>query len=171
MVAPRASWQLVTKVVRSRDLMAFAVVGLVAFVVQMVLFDSLGRAGFGPLTANAMAVVVATAVAFAGNRYWVFRSRRGALVREAVTFAAINAATFALSEAVLALAYPLGVAHDRLATDALAVLGIVVASAIRFVTYRGTVFRGSPASRAEARDTVVGDDVVNSVPAAAKPVS
>jgi len=134
---------LFDRIRRSRDLMAFGLVGAIAFIVQMVLFDGLGRHGVGPLTANVLAVVAATAVAFAGNRYWVFRWQRGALVPEAIRFAAVNATTFALSEAVLALTYPLGETHDRVATDTLAVIGIGAASAIRFLAYRGTVFRGA----------------------------
>jgi putative flippase GtrA len=142
---------LVARIRGTRELLAFAVVGAAAFVVQMGLFDSLGRSGVGPLTANAISVVFATAVAFVGNRFWVFRRTRGAWLREAVSFAAVNAATFVLSEAVLALAYPLGVAYDRFATDALVVIGIAAASVVRFLAYRGTVFRGAaPAARADA---------------------
>ena len=56
-----------------RELMKFGVVGGFAFVVDVGLFNLLLHATDKPLTSKTVSTVVATTVAYAGNRYWTFR--------------------------------------------------------------------------------------------------
>ena len=58
-----------------RELMKFGVVGGFAFVVDVGLFNLLLHATDKPLTSKTISTVVATTVAYAGNRYWTFRRR------------------------------------------------------------------------------------------------
>ncbi len=83
--------------VRVSELSRFGSVGLVAYVVDLGLFNLL-RFGPGellgekPLTAKGVSVVVATLVAWFGNRYWTFAHRRtAARGRELAAFALVNA--------------------------------------------------------------------------------
>ena len=59
-----------------RELMKFGVVGGVAFVVDIGLFNLLLHATDKPLTSKTISMVVATTVSYAGNRTWTFRQAR-----------------------------------------------------------------------------------------------
>ena len=132
-----------------RELMKFGVVGGVAFVVDVGLFNLLrahgpeGIHGWA-IAAKTVAVVAAIAVNWIGNRVWTFRSRtrRTDTAREAVEFFIASVAG-----SLVALAC-LGVSHYGLhLTSAFAdnisanVVGLVLGSLLRFVAYRQWVFR------------------------------
>src|SRR5947207_517992 len=62
------------------ELAKFGVVGGVAFVVDVAVFNFLlfhasGLLHGKPVTAKAVSTVVATAVSYVGNRFWTFRHR------------------------------------------------------------------------------------------------
>lgn len=129
-----------------RELAKFGIVGAIAFVVDVGTFNAL-RSGDGPLndrplTAKIISTVLATTVAFAGNRQWTFRHReRAGLRKEYVLFFALNA--FALGLALTCL----GVSHyllnftsplaDNIAANG---VGMVLGTVFRFWTYRKFVF-------------------------------
>ena len=134
--APLRSWRVL-----ARELVTFGGVGAVAFVVQIGLFNLLVHHGIGPLSSNAVAMIVSCGVAFVGNRGVSFRHRRGRrMAGEAAGFLLVNVATFGLGEAVLATAYLVGREHDRLVINTLTVLGIGLGTVIRFWAYRRFVF-------------------------------
>lgn len=153
---PRALWRRV-----GRELAAFGVVGAVAFVVDVGLFNLLRFHGEGllvdkPVTAKIISTSVATLVAWAGNRWWTYRGRRRpALLRELVLFFAMNG--IALVIAVLCLAvshYVLGLRSAVADNVSANFVGVGLGTAFRFVAYRLWVFRGerAPADPADPAD-------------------
>lgn len=131
----------------SRELGAFGVVGGLAFVVDVGLFNLLRFGGSGlladqPLTAKVVSASVATVFAWAGNRWWTFRHRnRPAALRELALFVLMNAAALLIGLAVLATShYVLGL-RGPLPDNAANLVGIALGTAFRYVAYRLWVFR------------------------------
>lgn len=126
-----------------RELMKFGIVGAVAFVVDVGVFN-LARVGadMGPLSSKTISVVLATTVAYAGNRYWTFRHRdRPGLRREYVLFFAFNAVGLAIALACLGFShYVLGFESalaDNISANG---VGLALGTAFRFWSYRRWVF-------------------------------
>jgi putative flippase GtrA len=133
----RHSWRVLAK-----ELSAFSVVGMSAFVVDLVAFQLLyAEVGLGAVTAKLGASVVSTTVAFVGHRFWSFSHRTHTqLHRDYVRFAIVNVGTLILSLGVVALVrYPLG-QEDALVLQAANVVSIALGTAIRFTAYRYWVF-------------------------------
>jgi putative flippase GtrA len=126
----------------------FGVVGIVALVVDVGLFNVLRFAGGeGPLFqwvlgAKVISSAVATIVSWLGNRYWTFRDTRRQQVRhEFVLFVImctiglmISLACLALSHYVFGLTSPL---DDNISAN---VIGLAMGTAFRFYAYRKWVF-------------------------------
>ncbi len=128
------------------ELGKFGLVGVLAFAVTDAGTNLLHfRAGQGPLTANVIATVAATAVSYAGNRYWTFRSRqRSGVRREGVLFFLLNAVGLVIQLACLGFAtYLLGL-HGKLPYNAALVTGIALATLFRYWSYRTWVWRAQP---------------------------
>lgn len=148
--APRA------RSTRIREIVGFGGVGVIAFTLQVGLFNLCVHAGIGPLSSNALSVIASVAWAYVGNRYVAFGHRRSARpAREAAGFLAVNLATFLVGELVLSLAYLVRAEHDKVVVNVLNVAGIAVGSVLRFWAYRRWIFAGDgsparPATRASA---------------------
>lgn len=135
------------------ELARFGSVGAVAYVVDVGLFNVL-RFGPGelladkPLTAKIIAAGVATLVAWVGNRYWTFASKRtGTPLRELVAFFAVNGLGMAAAVGCLAFShYVLGLTSPLADNIAGNVVGVAVGTAIRYVAYRTFVFTGDKGS-------------------------
>ncbi|HEX8495873.1 MAG TPA: GtrA family protein [Actinomycetales bacterium] len=135
--------------VLAREMVKFGAVGAVAFVVDLGVFNLL-RFGLGdggplehkPLTAKAISVVVATTVAWLGNRFWTFRHRRRASARrEAVLFFFFNAAGLVIALACLGVSHYLLGFRSALADNIAANgIGLVLGTLFRFWAYRRFVF-------------------------------
>jgi putative flippase GtrA len=135
-----------------RELMKFGVVGSVAYVIDVGLFNVLRYAGGEgplydkPLTAKTISVIAATTFAYFGNRHWTFRHRdRHGLAREYALFVLFNGigllialACLAFSHYVLDLRSPLA---DNISAN---VIGLGLATAFRFWSYRRWVFPAVP---------------------------
>ncbi len=133
-----------------REFIKFGTVGAVAFVVDVGLFNALLHVGEQPvlagkpLTAGIISAVVATVVAWLGNRYWTFRHRRRSQIhREAVLFFVMNVIGIGIAVGCLAVSrYILGFESalaDNIAKNG---VGLVLGMAFRFTAYRYVVFRG-----------------------------
>jgi putative flippase GtrA len=130
-----------------REVIKFGVVGGVAYVVDIAVFNLL-RFGPGellgdkPLTAKAVSVAVATCVAWYGNRQWTFRRRRTAApVRELVQFFVINAIGLAIGLACLFVShYVLGLRSPLADNVSANGVGLVLSTLFRFWAYRRFVF-------------------------------
>ena len=127
-----------------RELMKFGVVGSVAFLVDLVMFNVLLHATDRPLTSKTLSTVLATTVAYAGNRTWTFRRRsRSTVRREYALFFLLNAiglgialACLAISHYVLDFTSPLA---DNIAANG---VGLALGTTFRFWSYRTFVFPG-----------------------------
>ncbi|MDM7854050.1 GtrA family protein [Cellulomonas alba] len=133
---------------RAAELIRFLSVGGVSFVVDLGLFNLL-LYGPGhvlehkPLTAKVISLVAATLVSWVGNRHWTFSQHRTARRgHELLVFSAINVVGALVPVATLALSrYALGL-HSQLADNVSTVLGIGLATVIRYVGYKKWVFTG-----------------------------
>ncbi len=110
-----------------REMLKFGVVGAVAFVVDIGVFNML-RFGFAegtpagqPLRAKIISVTLATLTAWLGNRYWTFRHRRQRQAHhELMLFIGFNLAGMAIALACLTVSHyvhgpaqPAGRQHQR----------------------------------------------------------
>jgi putative flippase GtrA len=125
-----------------RELVKFGMVGAVAFVIDVGLFNLLLHDTGKPLTSKTISTVVATTAAYIGNRLWTFRRRsRSGVGREYVLFFLLNGVGLAISLGCLAIShYVLGFT-SRLADNIAAnVVGLVLGTTFRFWSYRRWVF-------------------------------
>ena len=125
-----------------RELMKFGVVGGFAFVVDVGLFNLLLHATDKPLTSKTISTVVATTVAYLGNRHWTFRRRgRSGVRREYTLFFLLNGVGLVIALTCLAISHYLLGFTGRLADNIAAnVVGLALGTAFRFWSYRRWVF-------------------------------
>ncbi len=142
---------------RLRELGAFGVVGGIAFVVDVGLFQLLyGHLDVGAVTSKTLATLVSMSVAFLGHRNWAFADRDKTTIRRSFTlFAAINLAALALGAAIIwFVRYPLD--QESLLIIQIANIGSIgLNSVLRYLAYRRWVFPaigpepGAPVAPAE----------------------
>ena len=152
-----------------RELVKFGAVGAIAFVVDIGVFNLLRHGIIGgiadkPLTAKTISVLVATVVAWLGNRYWTFRRRRRASWRrEFALFLLMNIGGLGIALACL------GFSHYILSlTSALAdniagnVIGLGLGTLFRFWAYRQLVFTagGNPDAPQAPADHTASEDAL-----------
>jgi putative flippase GtrA len=142
----------------------FGVIGVIGLFITNAGYALLHSQGVGPVTSTTVATIVATCVAYIGNRYWSFRHReRTTVARESVTFFALNGIGLLIQDGVVAFnyyilsPYILGVAHPSRLSEFLALnAGIAIATLFRFWSYRRFVWldrageMGTPAARGPA---------------------
>ncbi|MDX6321505.1 MAG: hypothetical protein QOF52_1363 [Propionibacteriaceae bacterium] len=129
----------------------FGIVGLTGVAVQVMVFNLLRYAGPGyvgvledrPITAQVLAIGVATVVTYLGNRYWTYHHReKGKVSRELPVFVILNGIAIAIGAACLAIShYLLGLTSplaDNLSGN---VIGLGLGTLFRFWSYRRFVFR------------------------------
>lgn len=132
----------------ANELMKYGVVGSVAFVVDVGAFNALQYAGGSgplhghPLAAKAVSVVLATTVAYLGNRHWTFAHRsRSYLRREYALFFALNAVGIVIALSCLGLSHYVlgytGALADNVSANG---VGLALATTFRFWSYRRFVF-------------------------------
>jgi putative flippase GtrA len=131
-----------------REMVKFGVVGAVALVVDVGVFNALRYSGGHgplydkPLSAKVISVALATLTAWAGNRYWTFRHRRRtAMHHELALFVLFNVvgmgialACLGISHYVLDLRSPLA---DNISANG---VGLALGTLFRFWAYRRFVF-------------------------------
>lgn len=130
------------------ELTKFFTVGAVAYIVDVGTFNLLVHAGGGgvladkPLTAKVVAVVLATLVAYFGNRQWTWRHRdRRGFWREYGLFFLLNGVALVITLVPLAFSrYVLGL--DSALADNVSgnLVGVALGTAFRFWSYRRWVF-------------------------------
>ncbi|MEU9354350.1 GtrA family protein [Streptomyces griseoloalbus] len=126
-----------------RELLGFATAGLLAYAVDLGLFTYLrGPAGLGPLTAKALSFLAGCTVAYLGNAHGTYRDRRVRGLRPYALFFAVNLAGAAVQLLCLAVShYGLGLTSQRADTVSGAVVGMALATGVRFWGTRTLVFR------------------------------
>lgn len=131
------------------ELAKFGVVGAIAYIVDLGTFNLL-RAGEAmhdrPLTAKVVSTVLATTVAYFGNRHWTFRHReRTGLRREYTLFFAFNAVGLAIALTCLGIShYVLGFTSTLADNISANVVGMACGTIFRFWSYRKFVFTAAP---------------------------
>jgi len=132
------------------EMARFAVVGAVALAVDVIGFNLLRFAGDEgplfdrPLTAKVLSVTASTTVAYLGNRLWTFRHQRSstaAVHRELALYVLFSAIALGIAVAALAIShYALGLTSPLADNIAANVIGLGLATAFRFWSYRRWVF-------------------------------
>lgn len=136
-----------------REIAKFGIVGVVALVVDVGLFNLLRYAGGEgpfydrPLTAKAISVIAATTVAYFGNRFWTFRHRgRTNMGREYALFFVLNGVGMLIALSCLWLShYALGLTSPLADNISANVVGLALGTLFRFWSYRRWVFPEIPA--------------------------
>lgn len=153
----------------------FGIVGLTGVGVQIIVFNLLRYAGpdhvgvleAKPITAQVIAIGVATVITYLGNRYWTYQHRaKGKVARELPVFILLNAIAIAIGALCLAFShYVLGLTSplaDNLSGN---VIGLGLGTLFRFWSYRRFVFTGSAAVSATGDQAGQPEDPANEPPA------
>ena len=130
-----------------RELSKFGTVGGIAFAIDFAIFNVLLHQGFESLLAKTISTVLATSVAFIGNRYWTWRHRaHSGMARQYTMFFLLNAVGLGIGLACLAIShYGLGSIWPEFQTplaDNISgqFVGTAVGTLFRFWSYRRFVF-------------------------------
>jgi putative flippase GtrA len=141
-----------------RELGKFGTVGGLSFLIDLAIFNALLQAGFETLVAKTISTIIATTIAFVGNRYWTWRHRaHHRMARQYTTFFLLNAVGLGIGLSCLAIShYGLGqiwpALQSRLADNVSGQLvGTAFGTLFRFWSYRRFVFR--PTIEAEVPTT------------------
>ncbi len=126
----------------ARELAKFGSVGALAFVVTFAMFNLFHVGlGWGPLTSNGLATLIATTFAYFANRYWTFRHReRSGLGREYLLFFALNGIGLVITQIFVGFGYYVLHQTGALASNLALVVGTGAATVFRFWAYRKWVF-------------------------------
>ncbi|WP_406831886.1 GtrA family protein [Pedococcus sp. KACC 23699] len=138
-----------------REMIKFGVVGAVAFVIDIGLFNLLRRTvlqgpGTGVLSnaviSTIISAAVATVVAWVGNRMWTFRHRRNRPVaHEALLFALTNGVALLLQALCVGITNQFTAGETGWVAENLAkMIGIALGTLFRFYAYRKFVFSQEP---------------------------
>ncbi|MFJ8106956.1 GtrA family protein [Streptomyces sp. NPDC096132] len=128
------------------EVLGFAAVGLLAYAADLALFTWLrGQAGLGPLTAKTLSFLVGCTVAYTGNALGPYRHTHAHGPRAYAVFFAVNIAGALVQLLCLAVShYGLGLTSRRADTVSGAVIGMALATVLRFWGTRTLVFRVVP---------------------------
>ena len=133
-----------------REVAAFSVVGIVAFVVDNGGYNLLvfGLPGHTPgpmhghaVLASVVATTTATIVSWLGNRLWTYRDqRREKVMHEFLLFVVVNAIAIGITALPVLVAHALLGLNSVLSDNVARLAGWTMATAFRFVSYRRLVF-------------------------------
>ncbi len=129
----------------------FGIVGSLAFLLTIALFNVFhSGAGLGPVTATTLANALATVFAFAGNKFWAFRHRRGShWGRESLLFFFFNGIGILITDGVVAAVHNGLGRTDNFSLNVANIVGIGLATMFRLYCYRRWVFIMADAPAAE----------------------
>ncbi|GAA2527161.1 membrane protein [Winogradskya humida] len=134
-----------------REVGKFGTVGGIAFAIDLVIFNVLLQTGAESLLAKTGSTLIATSVAFAGNRYWTWRHREHTnMARQYTVFFLLNGVGLGIGLACLAIShYGLGSIWPEFQTplaDNISgqLVGTAVGTLFRFWSYRRFVFGEAP---------------------------
>lgn len=130
------------------ELGKFGVIGLVAYIIDLTIFNVLRFSGGEgplydkPLTAKVISVLAATTFAYFGNRHWTFKDRsRSSFRRQYTLFFVFNAVGMVISLSCLWVSHYLLGFESPLADNLSAnVVGLVLGTVFRFWGYHNWVF-------------------------------
>lgn len=127
-----------------RELAKFGVVGVIAYVIDVGVYNLLHvGAHVGPLSSKVVSTVVAATVAFVGNRNWSFRHRERtrSVHHEYLLFFALNVVGLAIALASLGFGYYVLDMRSTLASNIWGnLIGTGLGTLFRFWSYRRFVW-------------------------------
>ena len=126
---------------------SFTIVGSVAFIVDIGLFNLLTAApGLNPLAAKVLSVAAATAISWAGSRHFTFKELNGRSTRKETTlFALTNLVGLGLAAGCLYVShYLLGLTSILADNVSGNVFGVLLGNVFPYFSYRYIVFRPAP---------------------------
>ncbi|WP_084599455.1 GtrA family protein [Actinoplanes subtropicus] len=133
-----------------REVGKFGTVGALSFAVDLTIFNILLQAGVETLFAKTISTVIATTVAFLGNRFWTWRHRaHDHMARQYTMFFVLNAIGLGIGLACLAIShYGLGQIWPALRSPLAdnvsgQLIGTAIGTLFRFWSYRRFVFRAT----------------------------
>ncbi|MBD7994514.1 GtrA family protein [Arthrobacter sp. Sa2CUA1] len=137
-----------------RRLGSFSLVGTVAFLVDIGLFNLLSATVLqdNPITSKVVSVAVATTISWLGSRYLTFRRTRGrSVTAETVLFGLTNLVGLAIAAGCLYVSHYL-LGFDSQFADNVSgnVIGVLLGNVFRYFAYRYVVFT-------EPKDTRSGE--------------
>jgi putative flippase GtrA len=137
----------------------FGTIGVIGLAITNFGYDLLHSHGVGPVTSATIATIIATMVAYVGNRYWSFRHReRTNIPREGLIFFVLNGIGLLIQDAAVAFnSYALHKEHHKLAEFLALNTGIAIATVFRFWSYRRFVW-SAPGDAATAAVAVAPAD-------------
>jgi putative flippase GtrA len=144
-----------------RELSKFGTVGGVAFAVDLLIFNVLLQLGSETLLAKTISTVIATTLAFLGNRFWTWRHREHHhMARQYTMFFLLNAVGLGIGLSCLAIShYGLGQIWPALQSplaDNISgqLVGTALGTLFRFWSYRRFVFpeAGRPTGEPHTED-------------------
>ena len=120
----------------------FGIIGVIGLIITNFGYVLLHSNGVGPVTSTTSATIVATIVAYFGNRYWSFAHReRTSVPREGLIFFLLNGIGLLIQDAVVAFnSYILHLEHHKVAEFLALNFGIALATVFRFWSYRKFVW-------------------------------
>ena len=120
----------------------FGIIGVIGLAITNIGYVLMHSHGVGPVTSTTIATIIATIVAYIGNRYWSFRHReRTSVPREGTIFFVLNGIGLLIQDAVVAFnSYALHKEHDKVAEFLALNAGIALATVFRFWSYRRFVW-------------------------------
>lgn len=133
-----------------REVLRFATVGGIGFVIDFALFNLLLHLGVGVLTAKGVSTTVAALITYVLNRNWSFahRATRGH-ARDLTVFLVLSAVGLGIAEACLAFThYGLGLTSKLDDNVSGVLVGTVLGTLWRFYAFKRWVFT-RPDTRAE----------------------
>jgi putative flippase GtrA len=141
-----------------RELGKFGTVGAISFSIDLAIFNLLLQAGVETLVAKTISTVLATSVAFVGNRFWTWRDRvHTHMARQYTMFFVLNAIGLGIGLACLAISH-YGLAQiwptlqSKLADNISGLLiGTAFGTLFRFWSYRRFVFPATSPAHTGAR--------------------
>jgi putative flippase GtrA len=150
----------------------FGIIGVIGLIITNVGYVLMHSHGVGPVTSTTIATIIATIVAYIGNRYWSFAHReRTSVPREGLIFFVLNGIGLLIQDAVVAFnSYVLHNEHHKLAEFLALNIGIAIATVFRFWSYRKFVWRLTPTD-GSGTGAVPGPPAPSGQPAAAGQVA
>lgn len=136
-----------------REVGKFGTVGAVCYLVDITIFNILRVALGEPIVPKIISTLIATTLAFLGNRFWTWRRRtRSGLAREYPLFFGVNLVGLGIGVACLWITHNWLGSYWPVLTTRLAdnisgnVVGMGLATLFRFWAYRRFVFRAATVS-------------------------
>jgi putative flippase GtrA len=153
------------------ELSKFGTVGGISFAIDLTIFNVLLHSDVETLVAKTISTVIATTVAFTGNRFWTWRHRAHShMARQYTMFFVLNAIGLGIGLSCLAIShYGLGQIWPALQTplaDNISgqLIGTAIGTLFRFWSYRRFVFRATPLPEPVSAGQHTGDHATNVAP-------